>query len=263
MSALRTIKSIFKKLLKRPSMWSGDYKAWDHAKSLTKGYDENGILEKVRDATLKVKSGEAAYERDSVIFEKIEYSWPLLAALLWAGCRNKNSLHVLDFGGSLGSSYFQNRKFLEVLHQLLWSVVEQPNFVQTGKKYVETDCLFFHNSIEETINEKGKPDLLLISCTLPYLEKPYELLQQLITYDIPYLVIDNTPFNYKSGDRLTIQKVNPSIYMASYPCWFLDYQQILNIVKTKYRIVEEYQNELSIELDGRPVHYKGFLGILK
>jgi putative methyltransferase (TIGR04325 family) len=39
----------------------------------------------------------------------------------------------LDFGGSLGSSYFQNKKFLDALRLVEWNVVEQENFVATGE----------------------------------------------------------------------------------------------------------------------------------
>jgi len=51
--------------------------------SASTGYDNDMILEKTRLALLKVKNGEAAYERDSVVFEDIQYAWPLLAGLLW------------------------------------------------------------------------------------------------------------------------------------------------------------------------------------
>src|SRR3954454_17330299 len=63
--------------------WSGDYKKWEDAKQLTHSYDDSIILDKVKQALLKVKSGEAVYERDSVLFDKIQYSWPLLSVLLW------------------------------------------------------------------------------------------------------------------------------------------------------------------------------------
>jgi putative methyltransferase (TIGR04325 family) len=64
-------------------------------------------LERLKDAYLKVKSGEAVYQRDSFIFDKIQYSWPLLSGLLWIASLNNSSLNVLDFGGSLGASYYQ------------------------------------------------------------------------------------------------------------------------------------------------------------
>src|SRR3954462_15124415 len=122
-----------KKNQELPYGWSGHYKNWQEALSLTKGYDASAILEKVKSAVLKVKNGEAVYERDSVLFDKIEYSWPLLSALLWIALKKINELSVVDFGGSLGSSYFQNKMYLRTLKKLRWNVVEQKNFVEAGQ----------------------------------------------------------------------------------------------------------------------------------
>src|ERR1700686_2222088 len=87
----------------------GNYAAWADAKAASSGYVSDIILEKVKISLQKVKNGEAQFERDSVLFDKIEYSWPLLAGLLWVASREGNRLNLVDFGGSLGSSYYQNR----------------------------------------------------------------------------------------------------------------------------------------------------------
>src|SRR5712691_3342391 len=90
---------------------SGDYAAWEDAVHASTGYDSEVILEKTRTALLQVKNGQAVYERDSVVFDEVQYAWPLLAGLLWIATRSGGKLDVLDFGGSLGSTYFQNRAF--------------------------------------------------------------------------------------------------------------------------------------------------------
>ena len=78
-----------------------EYATWQDATENCTGYDAGGILEKVLEATLKVKNGEAVYERDSVLFDHIEYSWPVLSGLMWVAARNNGRLNVLDYGGSL------------------------------------------------------------------------------------------------------------------------------------------------------------------
>jgi hypothetical protein len=93
------IKSIFKKK-KNNGMWQGDYHSWNEALSKTTGYDTEIILEKCKNALLKVKNGEAVYERDSVIFDTIQYSWALLCCLQKVAIENNNNLYIIDFGGS-------------------------------------------------------------------------------------------------------------------------------------------------------------------
>ena len=68
--------------------FEGDFATWEEAKAQCTGYDAKDILAKVLAATLKVKCGEAAFERDSVLFDEVEYAWPMLAGLMWAAARN-------------------------------------------------------------------------------------------------------------------------------------------------------------------------------
>lgn len=262
MPILASIKPLIRSLKNRSYGWFGNYKSWEDASKLTGGYTQQQILEKVKHASLQVKNGQAVYERDSVLFDKIEYSWPLLSSLLWVAAKNRGTLSVLDFGGSLGSSYFQNRQFFKDLEKVTWSVIEQNNFVDTGKQYMQDESLQFFFSIEECIAKKGLPDIFLISCTLPYLEKPYDFLRSILKYKIPHLIIDSTPFNNIESDRLTVQKVDPVIYAASYPCWFLNYSKVKETISDTYSIFQEYQNELYNYLDGHKIQYRGLIAVL-
>ena len=91
----------------KPHGWFGNYKTWQEVERLCNGYDAADILKKVRQSVLKVRNGEAVYERDSVLFNEIQYSPALIEA--FKKSIKDNTLHVVDFGGSLGSSYFQHQ----------------------------------------------------------------------------------------------------------------------------------------------------------
>src|SRR6516164_6187668 len=116
---------------------SGGYGSWDEAVRASTGYDGQMILEKTKTALLQVKNGQAAYERDSVVFAEIQYAWPLLAGLLWVSAQSCGRLNVLDFGGSLGSTYFQNRAFLRRLPEVRWNIIEQPQHIEAGREWFE------------------------------------------------------------------------------------------------------------------------------
>jgi putative methyltransferase (TIGR04325 family) len=218
----------------------GNYTSWQEAYTDSSGYHTEVILEKVKTALLKVKNGEAVYERDSVLFDTIQYSWPLLAGLLRAASENQNRLSVLDFGGSLGSSYFQNRMFLSHLQNLQWSIVEQKYFVECGKENFEDERLCFYESIESCMTSEH-PNVVILSSVLPYLEKPCECLKSVIETEITYIIVDRTPFLLNAkGNRLTIQKVHPSIYEASYPAWFFDKNKFFSYFDGKYQLIAEF-----------------------
>jgi putative methyltransferase (TIGR04325 family) len=253
----------FLERLKSKGGYMGNYTSWAEAKRASTGYDTDIILNKVKDALLKVKNGEAVYERDSVLFDEIQYSWPLLAGLLWVATCNKNRLNLIDFGGSLGSSYFQNRALLGHLEEFTWSVIEQEAFVLCGKEHFEDQFLKFYFTIEECI-EVRRTDSILLSAVLPYLENPYKLLDQIIKQKFSYIVIDRTPILEGWKDRLTVQHVPAEIYDARYPAWIFGRDKLLGLFKKDYELVMQFDALAgSIFLGNTVAHDKGFIFRLK
>lgn len=250
---------ILKKLNKSEEYgFFGDYSSWEEALKDSVGYDSDIILEKVKNSLLQVKEGKAIYERDSVLFDKIEYSFPVLAALLKIALENDGKLSILDFGGSLGSSYYQCKDFLGDIKELHWSIVEQPNFVECGKQYFENDQLKFYEDIE-TCLQYQKPDVILLSSVIQYLEKPYEFLEDLLEFDFSYILIDRTIFLMQGKISLAIHIVNPSIYKASIPTWFLDLKNILKILLSKYDLILSFDSfSGKISWNNNLIEDKGF-----
>lgn len=245
------------------SKWHGNYPSWEAALQNTTSYSSQVIIDKCKQALLKVKNGQEIYERDSVIFDKIEYSWPLLSAILYVSLGSGNAISILDFGGSLGSTYFQNKKYLRGLKSLKYNIIEQDAFVKVGRECFEDADLKFYYSIEEYNRKNSPADLLIISSTLQYLENPKETIRYFLEFRIPYILVDFTPFSLTDPDRLTIQRVSPEIYEASYPCWILNYKDMIDIFLEDYELFSEHQNQVSIYLDGRPIKYSGFFLKLK
>lgn len=236
----------------------GDYASWDSAVKASTGYDTELILNKVLEATLKVKRGDAAFERDSVAFEHHEYVWPLVTHLMYAAARNRGRLHVVDFGGSLGSSFFQNRVLLEALTEVRWSVVEQPHFVEAGKREIEHGPLMFFDSLSEAVGDV-MPQVLLLASMIQYLPDPYATLKELLTVSWQLVIVDRTAFVLnRTTDRLTVQTVPPCIYSASYPAWFLSKNKFLEVFAKDYELFTHWHCEDRYPLDGDTTSFEGF-----
>ena len=216
--------------------FEGDFTTWEEASAQCTGYDAEDILAKVLAATLKVKHGEAAFERDSVLFNEIGYAWPVLAGLMWAAARNGGKLNVLDFGGALGSSYFQNQKFLQSLPDVLWNVVEQPHYVEVGRKYIQGEQLRFYQTIEECLTE-NQPNVILLSSVLQYLKSPIEHIHKLNKVGASCLIVDRTPFSKYRVDKLFVQKVPAAIYSASYPMWIFSLSEFKQLLEKNWCLV--------------------------
>jgi putative methyltransferase (TIGR04325 family) len=227
--------------------WFGNYPTWQAAQRQATGYDSKIILERVKNSLLKVKNGQAVYERDSVLFDHVEYDWPMLAALMWIAAQREGRLSVLDFGGSLGSSFFQNRKFLSSLNAVEWSVVEQAHFVEAGASHFQDEQLKFFTTCEQCLAE-CKPNVILLSSVLSYIEKPYELLEYLSTLQIEFMIIDRLPVIEGDLDQIKVQKVNPVIYPATYPAWFFSKTEFVKRTGQIFEILETYTSQISLDL---------------
>jgi len=237
---------------KKSVEWLGSYASWNEAQKNCSTYSSGPILEKVVASTRKVISGEAVYERDSFVFDHIEYSWPLLSALLWVHARY-GMLNLVDFGGSLGSTYRQNQKYLGILPNVSWTIVEQAHFVKIGKQEFTNGPLKFCDSLQEVEN----PNCILFASTLCYLEDPWSVIKDARSRNASCIIVERTPFHDGLEDIIRVQIVRPPIYNASYPCRIFS-QSTFNayLAELGYCLLESWESEMQPDSE---CTYKGQL----
>lgn len=252
--------AMYKSHTQKYGFW-GDYGSWVEAEKMCGGYNSISILAKVKQSALKVKNGEAVFERDSVIYNCAEHNYPLLTCLFYISGILKNRLRLLDFGGSLGNTYYQCRDLLVHLEEVQWSVVEQRHFVECGQKYFQDNSLDFFFNIDDCIGQKPK-DVLLLSSVIQYLEQPYVFIQKVFICNFAYIIIDRTPF-FDFPDRITVQKVSPEIYEASYPAWFFNRNKFMDFIAAYYDLIFEWDSFEAWDLGDVKVNNKGMLLRLK
>lgn len=240
--------------------WQGDYHDWQSAVAACDGgYDSDAIFQKVVAAARKVRDGEALWERDSVCFYHEEYNWPLLTSLMHIAALQGGKLHVLDFGGALGSTYMQHRKFLDTLPDFSWNVVEQGHVVECGQKEFTNDKLHFYLNIDDCFADKTI-NCVLFSSVLQYLSEPYITLEEALCKTPYSVLIDRTSFlNNDTGKSVLKLQTPESIYPnTSYPTWFLSHKKMSRI------LFDEHNYTRIIDFDALDGKYDigNFLGFL-
>lgn len=221
----------------KQNLWVGNYASWEEASREAGGYDNESIVSKAVAATRMVRDGKAVCERDTVLLPTREYLWPTLSGLLLGAARNNGELHVVDFGGALGSSYRTHLPFLRHLKKIRWHVVELPTMARAGKREFETDELRFHEDIESCLAQH-QVDGILMGGSLQYLPEPYAFLASLCEKSFDYIILDRTSFQHGKGHRLSVQHVPEYIYKACYPCWILDYNKCLTLLMQRHEIID-------------------------
>lgn len=240
--------------------YDGDFGDWKSAERMSSGYQAAGILEKVAEATRQVLAGKAVFERDSHLFFQEEPNYPLAACLLHAAARNAGRLRIVDFGGALGSVFFQNRRLLEGLKELSWNIVEQPHFVECGRQLPVPDCLRFHCDFQKTLSEIA-PDVVLFSSVLQYLPDPWDVLEKAAASGAEFLLIDRTPLLTGTDRcRFAVQTVPAVLYAAQYPIQFIGEKRLLEFLQENFELVtrfESYPVTIRLKKEREPIHYHG------
>lgn len=247
----------------RGTRFRGEYPTWADAANASTGYDSAPILAKVRDATLQVKNGQAVYERDSMLFDHIEYSFPALAGLMWSAAMNNGRLRVLDFGGSLGSGYFQNRKFLARLADVRWGVVEQPHYVACGRLEIGDERLQFFETIQACVSSIA-PNTVHLGSVIHYIESYKDVLRELAAFGASVIVVDHTIVNDGVRDRIYVQDVAKAVYEASYPVYSISEPSLVGYVgELGYDLVTDFDAGPFPAAEATGSTFKGYVFALK
>lgn len=139
----------------------------------------------------KQANAHGLYERDGQILE-VPWVCPHLIDTLanpWLASHN-----VVDFGGSLGTSFWAIKGFYPELFKNIssWTVYELPQLVSLAKNRLSNNTLFFTDAISEL---PSHPTIILFSGVIQYL--PSSLLDTIHSYissssSITSIVLDRT-----------------------------------------------------------------------
>ena len=129
--------------------------------------------------------------------------------------------------------------------------------VKAGNRFISEGPLRFEQRLEDI----SGANVLLSSCMLPYVERPYEYACKFADSGIEYILLDRIPISAENRDRLTVEIVPPQIYAARYPSWFLCESKLLAVFQEKYELVVDFVSP--IDHANIPSVYKGFLFMKK
>jgi len=226
---------------KNPIKYKYGYRSWSDAKIASNGYSENSILEKISFETSKMLSRNSGWVRDGYYFNDVQLNYEILSILALQGSES-HSVRVVDFGGGLGTTYFQNREVLERFGiRVCWNIIEQPHFVKEGKSILDsiTNLHFFETLEGASI---ASTDLVIFSSVLEYLEDPYFFLAEIMHLDSKPrgIVIDRSPIDLFSSEKFIVQSVDDSIHAAKLPLQILSQERIVEILSADYELFTDW-----------------------
>lgn len=217
----------------------GDYTEWSDAYAECQGYEDKDILTTVISTTEKVQKGDAVWEREGTLFYEPKYVYPICAAILKCAVQNNNrGVRVLDIGGSLGSTYFQNRQYLQDVNNLEYIVAEQEGFAKYGHENLENGILKFVQSTDQW-EDFDRFDIILMSGSLQYIGEYKKILSRIEKSKPRYIIIDRLLVS----NRMRIcRQVIPGFVSEkswSYPIRIFGEDDVLSLFQFQYKLIEK------------------------
>jgi len=221
--------------------YKSSYRDWAKAEAACKdGYQDTELFNKILYANLAVKNKEYPYERDSVLFDKIEYSYQLNAHIMSIYLAKGKKISILDFGGSFGTVYRQYASMAGFSTINNWFVIEQAKFCEFGKGYFEDDVLEFYSSDDISFSDLSY-DVAVFSAVLEFVERPYEYIDQVANNaSCDYMIFDRSLFSDVDRDKLCQLVSSPKTTIARYPCWIFSESKFKDFMAKDWRLVDEW-----------------------
>ena len=222
------------------------------------GYDSDPIFEKVSSAALKVRDGEACFERDGYLFYEEEFYLELLSAFYEIAMVDKQ-ISVIDYGGSFASTYFQNKRKLTQLNvPIRWNIIEQEHFVTFGQEHLESETIHFCRKVEEA----GAYNVVLFSAALQYIENYREILNKIFIASPRYIITDRVTIS--DENKVCIERVHEPIYEASYPVYVFAEKDFMQMFTgAGYRLESEWVKNRSwaYNAGGKLIYEKSYFWV--
>lgn len=233
----------------------GEYSSWEAAEAECRGYDSDQIFQKAISAAWAVKKGEAVYERDTFLFYEKAYNYRLAAHINKALADSKSGCkEVVDFGGSFGSTYWQNKDILP--RDIRWVVVEQQHFYEYGKEHFEDGHLSFAYPIDKITSNT----CVLCSAVLQYIRDYKNILDTLFEKEFEYIIIERTAVSDKEWICIQIERV---IYDAEYPRYIFKEEELVGyFIAAGYVLIDSYSSMVDPaiqQINNRDVYSKCFV----
>lgn len=244
--------------------FNGNYETWELASQKTTGWETDVILKKINASINYSNEQNNSFERDGEIITSSNQNFPLMFSILDSINLEKLKLNIIDFGGSLGSHYYRYKPFINNSVKISWAIIEQKKYVDIAKEQNKNSELSFHYSISKAL-ESNHFNTFFSSGTIQYIQKPFEILDEVIRNKFSTIILDRVFFIDDINDRICIQTVDPNIfYEASFPVWLFNEKKFKNYLSESYTLISEFMSEDNDnQIEGKKIYHKGFYFKLK
>ena len=214
----------------------GDFGSWDEASLACEGYESKTLVSSyITKYIYEVKTANLASNTDTFSDRELR----LVNAVQFCLRNIPNDVtkcKVLDFGGAYGNHYPAVKRFLG--NRLDQYVICESPAVSDAFNEIETEPLSWISDLNGV--PENSFEIVVTSCTLPYVENPREILRSLSRIS-SWIVMDRMPVLPDSQTKIFKQNSTTSDgKQVSYPAWYFSETEILDWCK-EFNLKIEFQ----------------------
>ena len=178
-----------------------------------------------------------------------------------------NSLCVADIGGGNGYMGIYIQKLMPDV-KFNWIVYESPEISKHYSNATKEQNFIKYKSINDLFiksnDSNEKFNIILLSCSLQYLEKPYQFLEKLQNFKVPKIIM-RIPFVDQEKGVITIQNFSEvggysDIVDISWPAWFFSKENFMKQLKINHSIKLNWLTDSeSVVFNGKEIIFEGIV----
>jgi len=161
-----------------------------------------------------------------------DYDYPVL---FWLEKLLTEQSTLFDFGGNVGTHYYQYRGYLKLKETVKWIVLDLPEIVKAGKKYRQEPNLFFTDNLEETQNA----DIMLASGVVQYIDD-FSVFINSLHFTPRHLLINRIPLY--DGERFVTLQNGGEVFYPQYV--FNRKEFIATVEQAGYELKDEWVDRM-------------------
>ena len=201
--------------------------SWEIAVRKSVGYESENVLAPLMQGTIESRVNLADSKWATTRYQQVATA--MFFCLSENRLRLGKPLRILDFGGGGGDYFYKFQKFVPNI-DFDWTVVETPALAEAMQHQFggDTQKIRWVNSLEMA---EDQYDFVLCSSVLQYLEKPFEVLEDLVKKS-GCVIINRIPIIDSSDHFVALQRILTKKRRGSYPAHFFSEKRLLETLST-------------------------------
>jgi putative methyltransferase (TIGR04325 family) len=189
--------------------------SWNTALAKSIGYESSSVVGPVIEAARQLRND--CQEAALATSRYHQVASGMLCCIAQYDLKKNQPIRVLDFGGGSADYFFQFEKFVPHI-SFEWTVLETPALAEAMQRDLGHDHanLRWVDSFEKTSESY---DVVLCSSVLQYVEKPFEVLDQLVKKS-QFLILNRLPLVDTAEHFVAVQRIVTKRKRGSYPAHF-------------------------------------------